>query len=99
MLCRLVAHPSCAIIEAGERGLADVLSLEFEPAPYVLSSVLTYCDMTTSPDGQLVPAETRLAEIHRRYGPGHLVSRSIQRATPMILRAVEQVQDRAARSG
>jgi len=51
MLCRLVAHHSCAIVEAGERGLADVLSLEFEPAPYALSSVLTYCDMTTSPDG------------------------------------------------
>jgi HD superfamily phosphodiesterase len=26
VLCRLVAHHSCAIIEAGERGLADVLS-------------------------------------------------------------------------
>jgi hypothetical protein len=90
--------PLLADIEAGERGLADVLNLEFEPAPHVLSSVLTYCDMTTSPDGKLVPAEKRLAEIHHRYGPGHLVSRSIQRATPMILRAVEQVQDRAARS-
>jgi hypothetical protein len=98
MLCRLVAHHSCAIIEAGERGLADVLSREFEPAPYVLSSVLTFCDMTTSPDGELVPVEQRLAEIHHRYGPGHLVSRSIQRATPMILRVVEQVQDRAART-
>ena len=32
MLCRLVAHHSCAIIEAEERGLADVLALEFEPA-------------------------------------------------------------------
>ena len=31
MLCRLVAHHSCAIIEAGERGLADVLSSEFDP--------------------------------------------------------------------
>ena len=98
LLCRLVAHHSCAIIEAGERGLADVLSLEFEPAPYALSSVLTFCDMTTSPDGELVPVEQRLAEIHDRYGPGHLVSRSIQRATPMILRAVEQVHNRAARS-
>jgi putative nucleotidyltransferase with HDIG domain len=37
MLCRLVAHHSCAIIEAGERGLADVLSSEFDPAPYALS--------------------------------------------------------------
>ena len=31
MLCRLVAHHSCAIIEAGERGLAGVLRREFEP--------------------------------------------------------------------
>jgi len=96
MLCRLVAHHSCAIIEADERGLADVLSSEFDPAPYVLASVLTCCDMTTSPDGEIVPVERRLAEIHDRYGPGHLVSRSIQRATPMILRAIEQVNDRAA---
>ena len=95
-LCRLVAHHPCAIIEAGERGFADVLSSEFEPAPYALASVLTCCDMTTSPDGKLVPVEQRLAEIHARYGPGHLVSRSIQRATPMILRAVEQVHQRAA---
>jgi hypothetical protein len=49
MLCRLVAHHSCAIIEAGVRGLADVLSSEFESAPNVLASVLTCCDMTTSP--------------------------------------------------
>ena len=98
MLCRLVAHHSCAIIEASERGLADVLNSEFDPAPDVLTSVLTYCDMTTSPDGQPAPVERRLAEIQRRYGPGHLVSRSIRRATPMILRAVEQVHDRAAQT-
>jgi hypothetical protein len=96
-LCRLVAHHSYAIIEAGERGLADVLSLEFEPAPYGLSSALTCCDMTASPDGELVSVKTRLAEIHHRYGPGHLVTRSIQRATPMILRAVEQVHARTTR--
>jgi hypothetical protein len=98
MLCRLVAHHSCSIIEAGERELADVLSSEFDPAPEILASVLTCCDMTTSPDGQPVPVDKRLAEIHDRYGPGHLVSRSIQRATPMILRAVEQVHHRAAQT-
>jgi predicted hydrolase (HD superfamily) len=98
MLCRLVAHHSCAIIEAGERGLADVLNSELDPAPDALSSVLTCCDMTTSPDGEPVPVDRRLAEIHDRYGPGHLVSRSIQRATPMILRAVEQVHQRAAQT-
>jgi hypothetical protein len=52
--------------------------------------------MTTSPDGKPVPAERRLAEIQDRYGPEHLVSRSIGRATPMILSAVEQVRKRAA---
>jgi putative nucleotidyltransferase with HDIG domain len=98
LLCRLVGLHSCAIVEAGERGLADVLANEFEPAPDALFSVLTYCDMTTSPDGEFVPVEQRLAEIDDRYGPGHLVSRSIQRATPMILRAVEQIQNRAART-
>ena len=98
ILCRMVAYHSCVIIEAGERGLAEVLGLEFEPAPQALSSALTYCDMTTSPDGELVLVEQRLAEIQRHYGPGHLVSRSIQRATPMILRAVEQVNDRAAKN-
>jgi hypothetical protein len=91
MLCRLVVHHSCAIIEADERGLADILASEFEPAPSALSSVLTFCDMTTSPDGEPVPVERRLAEIHDRYGHEHLVSRSIKRATPMILHAVEQV--------
>ena len=98
MLCLWVAHHSCAIIEAGERGLADILSSEFDPAPDVLASVLTCCDMTTSPDGKHVPVEQRLAEIHDRYGSGHLVSRSMQRATPMILRAVEQVHHRAAQT-
>jgi hypothetical protein len=52
MLCRLVAYHSCAIIEAGERGLAEVLGLEFESAPQELSSTLAYCDMTTGPDGK-----------------------------------------------
>ena len=60
--------------------------------------MLTCCDMTTSPNGAPVPVERRLAEIHDRYGPGHLVSRSIQRATPMIPCAVEQVHRRAART-
>jgi hypothetical protein len=71
------------------------MALKFEPAPDVLADALTFCDMTTSPDGGHVPVDSRLAEIHDRYGPEHVVSRSIRRATPMILSAVERVQDRA----
>ena len=96
LLCRLVAHHSCAIIEAEERGLAGLLRREFDPPPQPLADALTFCDMTTSPDGEHVQVDHRLAEIHDRYGPGHLVSRSIRRATPLILEAVGQVSARAA---
>ena len=98
LLCRLVAHHSCAVIEAEERGLARVLNREFAPPPQPLADALTFCDMTTSPDGEHVPVHNRLAEIHDRYGSGHLVSRSIRRATPLILEAVGQVRARAART-
>jgi hypothetical protein len=95
LLCRLVAHHSCAVIEAEERGLADLLTREFTPPPQQLADALTFCDMTTSPDGEPVQVNHRLAEIHDRYGKGHLVSRSIRRATPLILEAVGQVNARA----
>jgi hypothetical protein len=105
MLCRLVAHHSCAIIEAEERGLADVLRREFAVPPQPIADALTCCDMTTSPDGEHVNVDRRLAEIRHRYGSGHLVSRSIRRATPMILKAVQGIvsyqtqQDPASKSG
>jgi hypothetical protein len=97
MLCRLVAHHSCAVIEAEQRGLADVLRREFALAPRPLEDALTFCDMTTSPDGEQVQVTRRLAEIHDRYGPGHPVSRCMRRATPQILQAVGQVNARKRR--
>ena len=98
LLCRLVAHHSCAVIEAEERGLADALIREFVLPPQPLADALTFCDMTTSPDGDHVHVHHRLTEIHDRYGSGHLVSRFIRRATPLILEAVGQVNARAART-
>jgi hypothetical protein len=53
---------------------------------------LTYCDMTTGPDGTHLDVTERLAEIHSRYGPEHLVSRSITASTPCILAAVQAVE-------
>jgi hypothetical protein len=96
MLCCLVANHSYAVIEAEERGLDDVMNREFAPPPQHMADALTFCDMTTSPDGDQVQVAHRLAEIHDRYGSGHLVSRFISRATPLILEAVGQVRARAA---
>lgn len=95
-LCNLVANHSCAVIEAEERGLADVLAREFQPAPENLASALTFCDMTTSPCGAPIHVSDRLREIHSRYGSGHMVSRAIRRATPMILDAVILTRIRTA---
>jgi HD superfamily phosphodiesterase len=94
LLCRLVAGHSCAFIEAAQRGLAQELATEFPPAGKLLSEALTYCDMTTTPDGQPVAVASRLAEIRERYGPVHLVSRFIQLAEPHLLGAVREVQAR-----
>src|SRR6266571_851990 len=98
MLCRLVAHHSCAINEAAERGLAREMAREFRPARRDLADALTYCDMTTSPDGQRLPIERRLAEIRARYGPDHLVSCTIGRSEPQLTRAVTRVTGRLAAS-
>ena len=87
---------SCAVIEAeaksrpGRRSAPRVRAA----AATRQADALTFCDMTTSPDGQQVHVTHRLAEIHDRYGAGHLVSRSIHRATPLILQAVDQVHAR-----
>jgi putative nucleotidyltransferase with HDIG domain len=61
MLCRLVAHHSCAIIEAEERGLASLLTVQFTPPPQRLADALTFSDMSTSPDGEHVHVHHRLA--------------------------------------
>jgi putative nucleotidyltransferase with HDIG domain len=93
-LCRLVANHSGAMVEATEHGLADELAREFEPVRRDLADALSYCDMTTGPDGQHMSIEQRLAEIHARYGPGHYVSRAITRSTPHLTRAVVCVSRR-----
>ncbi|MFC0550487.1 HD domain-containing protein [Planotetraspora thailandica] len=99
-LCRLVAYHSCAVNEATERHLYDVLTIEFDEERPELVEALTYCDMTTGPDGTHLDVADRLAEIHSRYGPDHLVSRSITLSTACIVasvRAVEEALARAAR--
>lgn len=92
-LVRLVANHSCALLEAEERGLREVLEEEF---PLVddqrLVDAVVYCDMTTTPDGKVTTVDARLAEITGRYGSDSLVGRFIRRASPDILAAVGRVE-------
>lgn len=93
-LCNLVAHHSCALIEADERSLEEVLSREFSLESQFLVAALIYCDMTTTPDGHETTPEERINEILSRYGPAHIVTRSMTRAAPVILAAVCTVTER-----
>jgi hypothetical protein len=54
-------------------------------------AALTYCDMTTGPDGQPIDVDERIAEILDRYPPGDVVHRSISRAAPTLRAQVAQV--------
>ena len=92
VLCQLVANHTGALIEAEERGLAAVLSAEFPPAHRFLSDALTYCDMTTSPDGRPLSVDERLADIRARYGSGHIVSRAIERSSEQLRDAVTVIR-------
>ncbi|MEU5975605.1 HD domain-containing protein [Streptomyces sp. NPDC047315] len=94
----LVAHHSCAVLEAEERGLRHDLETEFAQERPVLRDALTFCDMTTTPYGKLTTPTARLAEIVQRYGPDTLVSRFIQRATPEMYAAVHRIERRLAES-
>jgi putative nucleotidyltransferase with HDIG domain len=93
---RLVAHHSCALLEAEERGLRQELEEEFELERPVLVDALIYCDMTTTPDGTRTTPVARLDEIVQRYGPDTIVGRFIQRAAPEIHAASKRVEDRMA---
>ena len=92
VLCSLVAHHSCATIEAEERGLAEILSAEFPAAPLLLADAVTFCDMTTSPDGEPVSFAWRMDDIHARYEAGHQVARAISKARPHLAAAVGAIQ-------
>jgi hypothetical protein len=98
-LCNLVAYHTAAIVEAEERGLDTELAREFSPERASIADALTYCDMLTGPDGRPLTINERLLEILARYGERHLVGRSIRRATPLLVAAVEATAARVEEAG
>jgi hypothetical protein len=97
-LVNLVAHHSCATLEAELRGLSDELA-EFEDEKAALRDALWWADMTTAPDGGETTVADRVAEIQRRYGPDDLVSRFIRRAWDDLNAAVERTERRLEAAG
>jgi hypothetical protein len=96
-LCCLVANHTGALIEAEERGLAEQLATEFPAPDSLLYDALTFCDLRTGPDGRSLSVEQRLAEIAARYGPDHIVSRSIARSSGQLRDSARAICELAER--
>jgi predicted hydrolase (HD superfamily) len=96
---QLVAHHSCARIEADERGLEDELVAEFPHEVTGLADALCFCDMTIGPDGEVLDVADRLAEIRSRYVPDHVVTRVVDRAEDEILAAAERTSAQLRAAG
>lgn len=92
-LVNLVARHSYAMLEARLRGLESELA-RFTDEQGPVRDALWYCDQTTSPYGDVVLPQARIAEIKDRYGPDHLVTRFITEAAPELLAAVERTEHR-----
>ncbi len=97
-LVGLVAHHTCARVEAELRGMtAELAAFADERTP--LRDALWYCDLTIGPDGESLTVTDRLAEVEQRYGPEDVVTRFIRTARPELLRAVERTERRLAAHG
>ena len=90
-LASLVAHHSEAAFEARLRGYAH--ALHTFPREYSgVADALTYCDMTTSPEGIHISFEERIVEILCRYKEKDIVAQSILQATPALSLNVERTK-------
>ena len=92
----LVAHHSCAWMEAEARGLREELEGEFPREHRWAADALCYCDMNTTPDGTPTNPVDRINEITGRYGPDSLIGTFIRRAEPEILASTSRVLERVA---
>jgi len=89
LVVSLVAFHSGAPAEARERGI-NALSAFSEPPQHLLDA-LTFCDLTTGPDGSAVGASDRLEEVLRRYDADDPVHRAVHASRDELLATVERV--------
>lgn len=97
-LARLVAHHSGGRREAELRGF-DGYCDEFPFGNGPLDHALTFCDLTTGPDGSPVSLARRVGEITERYGSDHVVARAIVAGVAEFERACRLTEERVAAAG
>ena len=90
LVVSLVAFHSGAPTEARERGISGLSA--FSAPPQRVLDALTFCDLTTGPDGSVVSPADRLDEVLERYGPDDPVHRAVDSARGELLAAVDRVQ-------
>ncbi|MDA8044256.1 MAG: HD domain-containing protein [Actinomycetota bacterium] len=82
-LATLVAHHGGAAEEALVRDLSDALR-QFRREDSDIARILDYCDLTVGPNGEDMTPQERLADVESRYGPDHVVTRSLRSAWPRL---------------
>jgi len=98
-LCGLVAHHSEAGILAAKQGILD-LDRQFPRERSLLADALVYADMHSAPDGQMIRAEHRLADIaRRRPDPVEAVRATRLRAAMARVGAALQAHEEALAGG
>jgi HD superfamily phosphodiesterase len=90
-LAGLVAHHSASRAEAEELGLADALA-EFADEDSRVARALTFCDLTTGPDGERVEVSARLAELAQRLGEDSAAVRAVQREAVRLAAIVDEME-------
>jgi hypothetical protein len=98
-LAALVAHHTCALLEADERGLAAELAREFERKESVVADALWYCDLTTGSRWAGLRGRPALGRDPLPLRPDHLVTRFVERARRQLLAAVDRTAGRLAAAG
>ncbi|MVU77414.1 HD domain-containing protein [Nocardia sp. ET3-3] len=87
-LCGLVAHHSCACVEARNQGVA----IEWPDEHTVVRDALWWADMTTTPTGGVTGVQDRIDEVLNRYGPDHVVARSVDEASEELIAAARRTE-------
>lgn len=87
----VVAQHTGARNEALLRGINLIEEFPFEDS--LLYRAVSYCDLTTGPDGVRTTVDDRVSEIRERYGETHVVSRAILMGVPEFKAVESEIEE------